>query len=69
MKVDSRKELYCILGLNGWYDEYLEFLKNRFKSLIRVFGRTEKGMLDWTQVDVEREYLDCVRRIKDVVLI
>jgi hypothetical protein len=40
-----------------------------YDDMIRVFDRTEKGMLDWTQVDVEREYLDCVRRIKDVVLI
>jgi hypothetical protein len=38
MKVDSLKDFYCILGLNGWYDEYLEFLKNRFKSLIWVLN-------------------------------
>ena len=36
MKVDSWKDFYCVLGLNGWYDEFLEFLKIRFKSLIWI---------------------------------
>ena len=36
MRVDSEKDFYCVLGLNGWYDEFLEFLKIRFKSLIWI---------------------------------
>ena len=36
IRVDSWKDFYCILGFDGWYNEYLEFLKIRFKSLIWV---------------------------------
>ena len=45
MKVDSWKDFYCVLGLNGWYDEFFRVLEDQIQEFDLEIERTKDKII------------------------